>query len=409
MTFAADAVRPPDFDVDAIRVCFPALRSGTAFFDGPGGSQTPDVVADAMRDAMLRPLSNRGTNTDSERNAEAIVHDFRRSMGQLLNADPRGVIFGRSMTALTFDLARAISATWRPGDEIVVSRLDHDANIRPWVIAAARADVTVRWAEFDPDTAELPAENVAAQLTERTRLVAVTAASNLIGTMPDVRSIAADAHAAGALVYVDGVHYTAHSVVDVVDLGADFFACSPYKFLGPHCGVVAGRPELLEGLHPDKLKPSTDQIPERFELGTLPYEVMAGASAAVGFLAGLSSLDGDRRARLVSSMTALARHEDQLRVVTENELRRLPGATIHSRAAHRTPTLLVTFDGHRCADLSARLAAERINAPAGSFYAYEAARRLGLPEGGLRIGMSPYNTIEDVDRLLATLTGCLGS
>lgn len=408
MTFAADAVRPPDFDVDAVRVCFPALRSGTAFFDGPGGSQTPDVVADAMRDAMLRPLSNRDTNTESERNAETIVHDFRRSMGQLLNADPRGVIFGRSMTALTFDLARTISDTWRPGDEIVVSRLDHDANIRPWVIAAERADVTVRWADFDPDTAELPVENVAAALTERTRLVAVTAASNLIGTMPDVRAIAADAHAAGALLYVDGVHYTAHNVVDVVDLGADFFACSPYKFLGPHCGVVAAQPGLLEGLHPDKLKPSTDQVPERFELGTLPYEIMAGVSAAVGFLAGMSGLDADRRSRLVSGMAAVARHEDQLRVIIENGLRRLPGTTVHSRAAHRTPTLLVTFDGHRCAEVSARLAEHRINAPAGSFYAYEAARRLGLPDGGLRIGVSPYNNIEDVDRLLGVLTDCLG-
>ncbi|TGD84571.1 cysteine desulfurase-like protein [Mycolicibacterium sp. CH28] len=407
MTFASGVVRPPDLDVDAIRVCFPALRSGTAFFDGPGGSQTPDVVADAIRDAMLGPLSNRGSTTASERNAEAIVHTFRQSMGQLLNADPRGVIFGRSMTALTFDLARTVSATWQPGDEIVVSRLDHDANIRPWVIAADRAGVTVRWADFDADTAELPAENVAAQLSDRTRLVAVTAASNLIGTMPDVRTIAAAVHEAGALLYVDGVHYTAHSVVDVADLGADFFACSPYKFLGPHCGVLAARPDLLEGLHPDKLKPSTDQIPERFELGTLPYEIMAGVSAAVGFLAGITGFDGDRRARLVSSMTALARHEDQLRVVIEQGLRQLPGVTIHSRAAHRTPTLLVTFAGHRSADVSARLADERINAPAGSFYAYEAARHLGLPDGGLRIGLSPYTNIDDVDRLLAALAACL--
>lgn len=409
MTSARDAVRPPDLDIDAVRVCFPALRSGAAFFDGPGGSQTPDVVADAIRDAMLSPLSNRGANTAAERNAEEIVDRCRRSLGHLLNADPRGVIFGRSMTALTFDLSRTVATTWLPGDEIVVSRLDHDANIRPWVLAAARADVTVRWADFDSETGELPVENITALLTERTRMVAVTAASNLIGTKPDIRTIAADTHAAGALLYVDGVHYTAHNIVDVLDLGADFFACSPYKFLGPHCGVVAARPDVLEELHPDKLTPSTDQIPERFELGTLPYELMAGVTAAVSFLAGITDTDGDRRSRLVSSMAAITRHEDQLRFVIEHGLRQLPGVTIHSRALRRTPTLLVTFAGHDAADISAHLAHDGVNAPAGSFYAYEAARHLGLPAGGLRIGVSPYNNITDVDRLIAALAGCVGA
>jgi cysteine desulfurase family protein (TIGR01976 family) len=393
------------FDVEAIRAHFPALSGGAAHFDGPGGSQTPDVVADAIRDALLHPLANRGVTTVAERNAEEIVGQCRHALGDLLNADPAGVIFGRSMTSLTFDLSRTLSATWQPGDEIVVTRLDHDANVRPWVIAAERAGVTLRWADFDPATAELPVESVEALLSPRTRLVAVTAASNLIGTMPDVAAIAAVTHDAGALLYVDGVHYTAHHAVDVEALGADFFACSPYKFLGPHCGVVAGRPEMLADLHPDKLAPSTDQVPERFELGTLPYELMAGTTEAVNFLATLGGTGGERRHQLVTSLDAVARHEDALRDAIEAGLGELPGATIHSRAKRRTPTLLVTFAGHDSARISAFLAERGVNAPAGSFYAYEPARHLGLgPAGGVRIGLAPYNNADDVARLLAALT-----
>jgi cysteine desulfurase family protein (TIGR01976 family) len=395
-------------DAAAIRAHFPALKDGAAHFDGPGGSQTPDVVADAIRSTMLRPLANRGVSTKAERNAEEIVGQCRQAVGDLLNADPGGVIFGRSMTALTFDLSRTLAATWRPGDEIVVSRLDHDANVRPWVIAAEKVGALIRWADFDPDTAELSVAHVEAQLTSRTRLVAVTAASNLIGTMPDVRAIAAVTHAAGALLYVDGVHFTAHSPVDVDDLGADFFACSPYKFLGPHCGVVAGRPELLAELHPDKLLPSTDRVPERFELGTLPYELMAGTTAAIDFLAGMAAGAGDRRTRLVTSMAATARHEDELRETIEVGLGQFEEATIYSRARRRTPTLLVTFAGHDAGSVSGFLAARDVNAPAGSFYAYEAAQHLGLGvSGGVRIGLAPYNDADDVRRLIDGLAAYL--
>ncbi|MET0475095.1 MAG: cysteine desulfurase-like protein [Mycobacterium sp.] len=396
------------FDVDAIRAHFPALEQGTAFFDGPGGSQTPTVVAEAVRDAMLGPLSNRGTVTTAARNAEEIVVRCRRALGVLLNAEPDEVIFGRSMTSLTFDIARTLSTGWRTGDEVVVTRLDHDANVRPWVLAAAAAGAVVRWADFDPGTSELPVQNVEAQLSDRTRLVAVTAASNLIGTMPDVRTIAARTHAAGALLFVDGVHYTAHGAVDFRALGADFFACSPYKFLGPHCGVVAGRSDVLAGLRPDKLLPSTDRVPERFELGTLPYELMAGTSAAVDFLAGMTPATGSRRSRLLAAATALQHHEDGLRERLESGLRQLPGVTIHSRAARRTPTLLATFAGRDAAEISTLLAQHDVNAPAGSFYAYEASRRLGLGEaGGLRMGLAPYSTADDVDRLLRVLESTL--
>ncbi|BBZ26024.1 cysteine desulfurase-like protein [Mycolicibacterium madagascariense] len=397
------------FDVVNIRRCFPALDDGTAFFDGPGGSQTPTAVADAIRDTLLRPLSNRGTVTAAARHAEAVVEGCRRALGDILGADPAGVIFGRSMTALTFDLSRTLAAQWDPGDEVVVTRLDHDANVRPWVLAAEAAGAVVRWVDFDPATSELTVDDVAAQLGPRTRLVAVTAASNLIGTMPDVRAIADRVHAVGALLYVDGVHYTAHAVVDVADLGADFFACSPYKFLGPHCGVVAARPDVLADLRPAKLLPATDDVPERFELGTLPYELMAGTTAAVDFLAGLTGRTGNRRDRLVAGLHALERHEDALRQRIEAGLTELPGVTVHSKARRRTPTLLLTFAGHDAATVSAALAERGVNAPAGSFYAYEASRVLGLGSaGGLRIGLAPYDDADDVDRLLEALADQLG-
>lgn len=396
------------FHATAIRQHFPALAGGTAFFDGPGGSQTPVAVADAIRDALLNPLSNRGTGTAAARNAEDIVVQCRSALADLLGAGADEVIFGRSMTALTFELSRTLARQWAPGDEIVVTRLDHDANVRPWVIAAADAGATIRWVDFDPVTSELPVRNVEAQLTTRTRLVAVTAASNLIGTMPDIPAIAAVVHAAGALLYVDGVHYTAHSAVDFAGLGADFFACSPYKFLGPHCGVVAGRRDLLADLRPAKLLPSPDQVPERFEHGTLPYELMAGTTAAVDFLAGLAPGSGSRRDRLVAGMSALERYEDGLRHRLETGLAQLAGVCVHSRAGRRTPTLLLTFAGHDAADVSTALAAHDIYAPAGSFYAYEAARLLGLGEaGGLRIGLAPYNIAEEADRLIGALAEVL--
>ena len=393
------------YDVAAVRAQFPALKAGTAHFDGPGGSQVPEPVARAVADLLMSPIANRGRVTAAERLADDTVLEARRAIGDLLGADPRGIVFGRSATQLTMDLARTLAAGWAPGDEVVVSRLDHDANIRPWVIAAERAGATVRWAAFDPATGELTADDVAAVLTERTKLVAVTGASNLIGTRPPVAEIAARAHAAGALLAVDGVHLTAHAPIDVAALGADFFTCSPYKFLGPHCGVLAADPALLATLAPDKLLPSTDEVPERFELGTLPYELMAGTTAAVEFLAGLDpTATGSRRERVLASMAAVEAYEDGLRADLEAGLAALPGVTLWSRAAHRTPTLLLTFDGRDAADAYRFLAQRGVNAPAGSFYAIEASRWLGLGDtGGLRAGLAPYSDADDVERLVTGL------
>lgn len=411
------------YDVSRIRSRFPSLESGWAQFDGPGGTQTPRSVGEAVASVLTGPLSNRGGTGLSEQRAEVAVQEFRVAMGDLVNVQPKGIVHGRSATQLAYDFSRHLAKDWGPGDEVIVTRLDHDSNIRPWVQAAERVGASVRWADFDPGTGELPVEAVTELLTERTRLVAVTAASNLIGTIPDVAAIASAAHDAGALVYADGVHFTAHELPDVASLGVDFFSCSPYKFLGPHCGVLAARPDLLESLSPDKLLPSTDAVPERFEFGTLPYELLAGVTAAVEELAGFvaaastgnASIDaaqadaaGSRRARLTASYRALQSHERRLLARLEAGLAELPGTTVHSRAARRTPTLLLTFAGHEASVVTSRLAEAKVLAPSSNFYALEASRRLGLGDaGGLRVGLAPYTDDDDIDRLLAGLAAAL--
>ena len=392
-------------DVDAIRAQIPALKSGSARFDAPGGTQTPQPVIDAIGEALANPLANRGRTTEGERNADGIVADARSALGDLLGTEPRGIVLGRSATQLAYDLSRTLAKAWGPGDEVVVTRLDHDSNIRPWIQAAEAVGASVRWAEFDPATGELLPEHIEAVLSPRTRLVAVTAASNLIGTMPDLPAVARLAHGVGALLHVDAVHYASHAVVDPAALGADTLVCSPYKFLGPHLGVLAARPEFLETLRPDKLLPSSDAVPERFELGTLPYELLAGTRAAVDFLAGLEpDAHGGRRERLVASFAALETHEDALRRRIEAGLADLGAVTVHSRAARRTPTLLFTVAGLSPAEVYRRLAERGVDAPAGTFYALEASRRLGLgDEGAVRVGLAPYSSADDVDRLLTAL------
>ena len=385
---------------ERVRAQFPALGLGAAHFDGPGGSQTPSVVAEAVARTMTAGVSNRGTVTDAEQRAERIVTDARAAVGDLLATDPRGVVFGRSMTQLTFDLARTLSADWGPGDEVVVTRLDHDANIRPWVLAAERAGATVRWLGFDPATAEL--DDIETVLTTQTRLVAVTGASNLFGTRPDVPAVAAAAHEVGALVYVDAVHLTPHAAVDRTALGADLLACSPYKFFGPHLGALAADRSLLERLSPDKLLPSSNAVPERFELGTLPYELLAGVTAAVDFIADLASDAGERRVRIEESMAYVERHEDALLDRLRDGLSGIDTVTLHGRPARRTPTLLFSVAGHTGREVHEALAKDGVNAPASNFYAIEASRHAGLgDDGAVRAGLAPYTSVEDVDRLVA--------
>ena len=394
------------FDVAAFRNRFPSLSSGIAHFDGPGGTQTPAVVGEAIARTLTGPLSQRGSGLVSQRNAEDAVQGFRSAIADLLGGVPEGVVFGRSATQLTYDVSRMLARTWSPGDEVVVSELDHDSNVRPWIQAAGSAGATVRWLRLDPSTAELDLSDLDDVVTERTRLVAVTAASNLLGTRPPVARIALRAHEVGALVHVDGVHHAAHAASDLTAMGADFLVCSPYKFFGPHCAALVADPALLETLRPDKLLPSSDVVPERFELGTLPYELLAGVTAAVDLVADLALSTGSRRDRLVAAHASIHEHETRLRGRIEAALAGLgEHVTLHSRAAHRTPTLFVTFRDHDAAVVAKSLMRRDVLAPAGTFYAHETFRALDLPvDSGLRIGLAAYNDHTDVDRLLEGLT-----
>lgn len=400
------------FDVERLRARVPALASGTAFFDGPGGTQTPDIVADAMAAAMKGQLANRSRETQAGRNADDIVLAARAAMADLLGADPAGIVFDRSMTAVTFMVARTLANDWGPGDEVVVSRLDHDSDVRPWVRYAERAGATVRWIDFDPNTGEVDLDQIRSVVNQNTRLVAITGASNVIGTRPPLAAIGEIVHASDALYFVDGVHLTAHACIDITQIGADFYACSPYKFMGPHIGVLAASPALLETLHPDKLAPSTEEVPDRFELGTLPYELLAGVVAAVDVLADL--VPGDettmtRRARIERSMGALDHYEEGLHAHLRDGLAAIPGVRLYSNAHHRTPTEFFAFDGHDSAAVSLELARRGINAPAGSFYALEPCEWLGLGKAGaIRTGLAPYSSIDDVERLLTALSDIVG-
>lgn len=367
-------------DVARVRSAFPALALGVAHFDGPGGSQVPRSVADAVAGTMVAGLANRGSVTAAERRADEVVLAARAAIADLVGGQPAGVVFGRSMTQLTYDLARSLAKGWGPGDEVVVTRLDHDANIRPWVQAAEAVGATVRWADFDPVTGELPVDAVAGLLSERTRLVALTAASNLIGTRPDVAAVAAAAH-------------------------ADFYACSPYKFFGPHLGALVAAPEVLQRIRPDKLLPSSDGVPERFELGTLPYELLAGTTAAVDFIADLVPGEGSRRERVLASMQVTEQHEDELLERLVGGLAAIEAVTLHTHPARRTPTVLFSVAGRTPREVHESLAARSVNAPGGCFYALEASRHLGLGDAGaVRAGLAPYTDADDVDRLLEAVT-----
>ena len=399
------------YDVNKVRSHFPSLNTGLAFFDGPGGSQVPDVVGAAIADAITKPISNRNTNTESEKNAEEIVLGFRKAVGDLIDVDPNGVVYGRSWTQITYDFSRTLAKTWKAGDEIVVSRLDHDSNIRPWIQAAEAVGATVRWAEFDVATSELTVAAVEAVLSNKTKLVAVTGAGNTIGTRPDLKAIGEAVHKVGALFYVDGVHLTPHAVISAKEIGADFFGFSFYKLMGPHCAALAASPELLKSLNNDKLLPSTFNVPEKFEFGTLPYEIMAGATAAIDFIADMAPGDGKtRREKIINSMNALEAYEDDLLVYMESAIKSLPGVTMYGHAKHRTPTLYFSFANVPSGDIYQAMVAKKVNVPAHNFYALEVSRKLGLgDDGALRAGLAPYSTRDDVDRLVSGLREVLSS
>jgi cysteine desulfurase family protein (TIGR01976 family) len=369
---------------------FPGLRSGWARLDGPAGTQMVDSAIEAMAEFMRSgDNANHGGLFEAAHRTDDLVASARASVGTLLGGDPRGVAFGPSMTAMTMRFA---AAAVKPGDEIVLSRLDHDANVSPWLIAAERAGATVRFADPDPETLELPASAVDAVLSDHTRWVAVTAASNAVGTVPDLPGIVAVAHAAGANVYVDAVHAAPHRRIDVEALECDALACSAYKWFGPHVGILWGRPELLEELRPDKLRPSSDEVPDRFELGTLPFESLAGVRAAADYV-------------LSADWEAVRAHEDALLAAALDGLRAMPHVTVYGAARDRAPTLMFNVRGRTADEVAAALAARQIAVWQGNYYAWELERFLGLePHGAVRAGFVHYNDEADAERLLAAVS-----
>jgi cysteine desulfurase family protein (TIGR01976 family) len=372
-----------------VRERFPGLSDGWARLDGPAGTQMVDVAIDAMTDFMRSgDNANHGGVFKAAEATDELTLATRTSVGRLLGGTPETVAFGPSMTALTMRFAATVGRELEPGDEVVCTRIDHDANVAPWLIAAERAGATVKFADPERDTLELPAGAVEAVLTERTKWVAVTAASNAVGTVPDLPGIVAAAHAAGARVYVDAVHATPHRALDVEALGCDALACSAYKWFGPHVGILWGRPDVLEPMRPDKLRPSPDELPDRFELGTLPFEALAGVRAAAEFML---SLDRD----------ALRAHEDALLGTMLDGLRAIDGVTVHGAARDRAPTVMFTVDGRPSVEVARALAAEQVAVWHGNYYALELARHLGVErDGAVRAGAVAYTDEDDVRRLL---------
>jgi cysteine desulfurase family protein (TIGR01976 family) len=394
------------FDVKRVRAAYPALSDGYAYLDGAAGTQVPYAVIEAIGDAYRTGIGNAGGAFPASGRSDTILAECRRALADLTGAEPDGVIIGPNMTTLTYRLAGTLARAWGPGDEIVVSRLDHDANIRPWVQAAQHSGATVRWAEVDTATAELPSAQFAELVSDRTRLVAVTAASNIVGTRPEVAAIAAAAHAVGALCYVDGVHATPHVPVDVAALGADFYATSAYKWSGPHIGTVVAKPALLETLSPDKLVPAPSGVPGRFERGTPGFADLAGVVAAVDHLASLDpAAGGSRRERLLTSMTAVEEYEAELFARLLAGLTAMEHVTRYGHAARRAPTAFFTVAGHTPREVAEHLAARKVNVWNGDNYAWELTGAFGLRDSGgaVRAGLVHYNDESDVERLLAAV------
>jgi cysteine desulfurase family protein (TIGR01976 family) len=399
-------------DVEVLRGRFPALArrvagEPAAYLDGPGGTQVPDTVIAAIDRTLRDGVSNLGGGFAASADADAVVGGAREAVADFFGGTPDGVVFGQNMTSLTFAMSRALARTWEPGDEIVLTRLDHDANVTPWRLAAAERGVTVRFADFDPADGLLDADGLEGLLGSRTRLVAVTHASNALGSIPPVRRIVESAHRAGALVFVDAVHAAPHLAIDVDTLGCDALVASAYKFFGPHTGMLVAREGLLEETEAFKVVPAPPSGPGKWETGTQSFESLAGVAAAVDYLASLGAGD-TRRSALRDAMGRIAAHEDGLAQRFFTGVVGIPGIRVHGTIpghAPRAPTFALTLGDIPPPEAAARLAAEGIFVWSGHHYAVETTRRLGLLEAGgtLRIGFVHYSTVEEVDRVLDAL------
>jgi cysteine desulfurase family protein (TIGR01976 family) len=405
-------------DLDWIRKQFPALSQemngeSVIFFDGPGGTQVPQSVIDAMSDYLLRSNANAHGAFVTSARTDGLITSARTAIADFLGCDHDEVVFGANMTTLTFALSRAIGRELQPGDEIVVTRLDHDGNVSPWLTLEEKG-VMVRVIDINEDDCTLDLKEFARLINQRTRLVAIGYASNAVGTINDITTVTRRAHEVGALVFVDAVHYAPHGSIDVCALDCDFLVCSAYKFFGPHIGILYGKREHLTRLHPYKLQPASNEVPYRWETGTLNHEGLAGLLATIDYLAELghrlSSSVNSRREALITAMDACQQYETELCKHLVAGLLEIPGLTLYgiadpARFAWRTPTVAIRLAGQRPYTTAKALGEHGIFTWHGNFYALGLTKRLGVEDSGglVRIGLVHYNTIEEIDRLLKAL------
>ena len=417
----------PNLDLSPLRAQFPALQEIDAqgqpyvYFDGPGGTQVPQIVLKAMTDYLAHINANKGGQFSTSRRSDEIISQTRLALADFLNApSQQEIVFGANMTTLTYNLSRAMGRTLQPGDEIVVTRLDHDANISPW-LALAEQGVKIQWADFDVEDCRLDLEHLASLITPKTRLVAVGYASNAVGTINPISHIANLAHKVGAWLWVDAVHYAPHGPIDVQALGCDFLVCSAYKFFGPHLGVLWGRLELLETLPAYQVRPANPNPPYKFELGTSNHEGIAGTLAALNYLAEVGREYGQifaaetsaytgRRRELKQAMHAIAAYERPLLTYLLAELQTIPGLTIYGltdpdHLSERCPTVSFTKAGYTPRQIATYLGEQGIFVWDGNYLALSVTDRLGLENSGgmVRVGLVHYNTRAEIERLLAAL------
>jgi len=403
------------FDVTAVREQFPALERThggrrAVYFDGPGGSQVARPAIDAVTGYMRRGGANLHGPFPTSVETEEILRDTRQAVAHFLGSEPDEVAFGANMTTLTFAVSRALARTWDRGSEIVVTELDHRANVDPWLLAAAERGATVRWLRVDPETLTLEQHDLEGTINEKTKLVAVGLASNAVGTVNDVAAIAQRAHEAGAFVAVDAVHAAPHISVDSDALGADILTCSAYKFFGPHVGMTVVKRGLLEALSVYKVEPAPDYIPDKLETGTQNHEGISGVKGAIDFIASLGN-GGSPRERLVSGMRVVEEYEADLSARFRTALREIPGLELYAapEGVRKTPTVAFRIEGRTPREVTERMAREGFFVADGHFYASTLAEKLGIRDigGWVRAGLAPYNTEEEVEGFIESLKSCV--
>ena len=423
----SDQIAAPALDLTRIRSQFPSLSQSVngrpaVFLDGPGGTQVPQRVIDAMANYLRQDNANTGGAYATSRRTDTMIAEARAAMADFLHCAADEVIFGPNMTTLTFAMSRAIGRELKPGDEILLTRLDHDANVSPWLLMAEDRGLTVRWVDFRDEDCTLDMQDLASKLNQNTKLVAVGYASNAVGTINPVKEIIRLAHRAGALAYIDAVHYGPHGLIDVAALDCDFLACSTYKFFGPHMGVLYGKREHLQRIRPYKVRPNTNAIPNCWEWGTLNHECIAGITACVEYIADLGRVaqpsrpsnggnsELSRRAAIESAYAAIHQHERVLLERMASGLKQIPGLKIYgitdpARFDQRCATFAVRIDGFTPVELATQLGARGFFTWDGNYYAISVTEHFDVEKSGgfLRIGLVHYNTVDEVDAFLSAL------